>query len=211
MPMKRLLLPLALAWITLAANAQTVGEVTDSVKQAVKHGNLKTKVKTIKGAFASKATEAHELVGTWIYVEPTVLATSGNLLIKTIGNTYADKLEKLIDSYFEKANVTPENTNVVFNDNGTFSRAVADRKASGTWMVSGDQVLTAIKNVQTGTMTSRLENDTLILVVPVKRIMTALQELGGFSDNKTNTTIVKLTKHLKGFQAGFLLTRKKAH
>ena len=209
MLMKRLLLPLALAWLTLAANAQTVGEVTDSVKQAVKHGNLKKKVKTIKGAFASKAAEAHELVGTWIYVKPTVLATSGNIFVKTIGNTYADNLEELIDSYFEKANVTPQNTSVVFNENGTFSRSVADRKANGTWMVNGDQVLTAIKNIQFGCMTSRLENDTLTLVVPVKRIMTALQELGGISDSKTNTTIVKLTKHLKGFQAGFLLTRKK--
>ena len=128
---------------------------------------------------------------------------------KTIGNTYADNLEELIDSYFEKANVTPQNTSVVFNENGTFSRSVADRKANGTWMVNGDQVLTAIKNIQFGCMTSRLENDTLTLVVPVKRIMTALQELGGISDSKTNTTIVKLTKHLKGFQAGFLLTRKK--
>ena len=207
--MKRQILIIVLAIMSVAVYGQTVGEVTDSVKQVFKHGSMKEKVSTIKGAFASKAAAAEELIGTWVYVEPAVLNTSGNIFIKVIGNTYADDLEKLIDSYFDKANVTDDNTYVTFNENGTFDRSVSDNKAQGVWMVSGDHVLTALKNVHTATMTSHLENDTLILVVPVNKIMSALQSLGAFSDSKTNKTLVKLTKHLPGVQAGFLLARKK--
>lgn len=206
---KRLIFTWALVLLATAANSQTIGEVTDSVKQAVKRGNVKEKVSIIKGAFASKAAAAEDLVGTWVYVEPAVLSTSGNLLFKTIGNTYADKLEKLVDQYFEKAKMSAENTSVTFHENGTFSRSVSDKEACGVWMVSGDKIMTAQKNVHTSTLTTHLKNDTLTLVVPINKIMSALQTLGAFSDSKTNNTLVKLSKHLSGMQAGFLMTRKK--
>lgn len=206
---KTLLLLLAVALTATTARSQDLDEVADSMKQAMKHGNLKEKVGTMKGAFASKAATAEEIVGTWTYVEPAVLATSGKLLFKLIGNTFADELEDMIRDYFERANVTPQNTSITFRQDGTFQRSVVNRKAKGIWMVGDEQVLLGINNVQTAALHSHLENDTLTLVVPVQRIMSALQALGGISDSKTNKTLVKLSKHLSGIQAGFLMARKK--
>ena len=79
--MKRQILITVLAIMSVAVYGQTVGEVTDSVKQVFKHGSMKEKVSTIKGAFASKAAAAEELIGTWVYVEPAVLNTSGGVTI----------------------------------------------------------------------------------------------------------------------------------
>lgn len=207
--MKTSVLIFILTLTSLAASGQTVGEVTDSVKEVLKHGSIKEKVNTIKGAFASKAASAEQLVGTWTYVQPAVLATSGNLFFKTIGNTVASQLEDLITGYFIKAQVTPENTSITFREDGTFTRSVAGREAEGRWMAGGGKICLGVQNVLTASPTTHMEHDTLTLVVEAQKLMSALQALGGFSDSKTNNALVKLSKHLSGLQAGFLMARKK--
>ena len=202
-------LTLALCAALMPVSAQTAKEISDSVKVALKHGDLQEKMNTVKGAFASKAASAEQMVGTWTYVEPAVLATSGNLLVKAVGNATAGKLERLLTDYFERANVTPQNTSFTFRVDGTFNRSISGRKAKGVWMVDDDHLRLAIKNVQTADMTTHLVGDTLTLVVEAARIMHALQGVGIISDSKTNNALIKLTKTVSGIQGGFLLVRKK--
>ena len=125
------------------------------------------------------------------------------------GNAVAGKLEKMIDDYYERANVTAENTHYTFNSNGTYSRSLAGKTISGNWMTAGEHVLLAVKNVQVSAMTSHLENDTLMLVADLSKTLGELQKLGGFSDTKTNNTLLKLAKNIKGLKIGFLLARRK--
>ena len=194
--------------LSVTASGQTVGEISDSVKQVFKHGNIQEKKETLKGAFASKAAKAEEMVGTWTFVKPAVLGTSGNLLFKTIGNTYADELASLLASYFEKAKVTPQNTSFTFHEDGTFIRSLAGKKAKGVWMVGGDKLLLGIKNVQTGDLTTHLEGDTLTMVAEINKLMMLFKAVGMISDSKVNNTLIKLSKHLNGVQGGLLMARK---
>ena len=113
--MKRIVLLIFAALLLTTGHAQTVKEVRDSVKAATKSGNLKTMASTVKGAFAAKSAEAEQLVDTWVYVEPAVLSTSNRMLRKMAGNAVAGKVEKMIDDYYERANVTPENTYYTFH------------------------------------------------------------------------------------------------
>ena len=205
----RMLAAVLIITATATVQAQTMKEVKDSVRAAKKSGNIKAKVATVKAAFAAKSAKAEELLGTWVYVEPAVLSTSNRKLLKLAGNAVAGKVEKLIDDYFERAHVTQNNTFFTFHKDGTYSRALSGKNASGTWMTDGEQVLLAVKNVQTSAMTSHLERDTLILVTNMAKTLKDIQNLGGFSDSKTNNTLVKLTKHIKGLKVGFLLARKK--
>ena len=76
-------------------------------------------------------------------------------------------------------------------------------------MTAGEHVLLAVKNVQVSAMTSHLENDTLILVADLSKTLGEIQKLGGFSDTKTNNTLLKLAKNIKGLKIGFLLARRK--
>ena len=194
--------------LSITASGQTVGEISDSVKQVFKHGSIQEKKETLKGAFASKAAKAEEMVGTWTFVKPAVLGTSGNLLFKTIGNTYADELASLLGSYFEKAKVTPQNTSFTFHEDGTFIRSLAGKKAKGVWMVGGDKLLLGIKNVQTGDLTTHLEGDTLTMVAEINKLMMLFKAVGMISDSKVNNTLIKLSKHLNGVQGGLLMARK---
>ena len=205
---KRVILLLALM-AAMMTKAQTVGEITDSVKAGLKAGSVKDAVNTVKGAFEKKSAEASQMVGTWTFVEPAVMVTSGRLLAKAAGNLVDDKLEKLLDDYFKRSNVTPQNTSITFRKDGTFSRSVAGRKRQGVWMVGGEKVYLGVDNVQTAAMTSHMEKDTLTLVVETSRIMEAFQALGALSDSKTNNALIKLSKSLKGVEAGFVLARKK--
>ena len=205
---KRVILLLALM-AAMTTKAQTVGEITDSVKAGLKAGSVKDAVNTVKGAFEKKSAEASQMVGTWTFVEPAVMVTSGRLLAKAAGNLVDDKLEKLLDDYFKRSNVTPQNTSITFRKDGTFSRSVAGHKRQGVWMVGGEKVYLGVDNVQTAAMTSHMEKDTLTLVVETSRIMEAFQALGALSDSKTNNALIKLSKSLKGVEAGFVLARKK--
>ena len=186
---------------------QSVKEVIDSVKSGVKSGSVKEAVATMKGAFAEKVATAETIIGTWVYKEPAVLTTSGRILVKAIGNASAGKLEKLLTTYYEKANITPENTYLTFNKDGTFIRCVAGRRAQGHWML-GDKRLLGIHNVQTASVTQHLENGELTLVVAAGKIMSAMVSLGAIHDTSTNKAIVKLSKKLKGIEGGFTLERK---
>ena len=205
---KRVILLLALM-AAMTTKAQTVGEITDSVKAGLKAGSVKDAVNTVKGAFEKKSAEASQMVGTWTFVEPAVMVTSGRLLAKAAGNLVDDKLEKLLDDYFERSNVTPQNTSITFRKDGTFSRSVAGHKRQGVWMVGGEKIYFGVDNVQTAAMTTHMEKDTLTLVVEASRIMEAFKALGAISDSKTNNALIKLSKSLKGVEAGFVLARKK--
>ena len=192
----------------VSAQAQTVKEVVDSVKSGVKSGSIKSAYESVKDAFAVKAASAEMLVGTWTYLEPTVLVTSGRLLTKAVGNVSASSLEKLLAEYFEKANVRPDNTTFTFREDGTFIRSLSGRKAKGVWMTHGEKLLLGVKNVQTASATTHLVNDTLTMVVEAKKIMDALQSFGTLKDNTTTKALSKLSKTLSGIEGGLVLVRK---
>lgn len=192
----------------VSAQAQTVKEVVDSVKSGVKSGSIKSAYESVKDAFAVKAASAEMLVGTWTYLEPTVLVTSGRLLTKAVGNVSASSLEKLLTEYFEKANVRPDNTTFTFREDGTFIRSLSGRKAKGVWMTHGEKLLLGVKNVQTASATTHLVNDTLTMVVEAKKIMDALQSFGTLKDNTTTKALSKLSKTLSGIEGGLVLVRK---
>jgi hypothetical protein len=202
------LLLLAVSAFSTSVMGQNVKEVIDSVKAGVKAGSVKEAVSTVKGAFAEKVATAETIIGTWVYKEPAVLVTSGRIIVKAIGNASAGKLEDLLTNYFEKANITAENTYFTFNKDGTFIRCVAGHKAEGHWML-GDKLLLGIHNVQTAAVTQHLENGELTLVVSAGKIMSAMVSLGAIHDTTTNNAIVKLSKKLKGIEGGFCLEKKK--
>ena len=129
------LLLLAMSAFCTSVKGQDVKEVMDSVKAGVKAGSVKEAISTVKGAFAEKVATAETILGTWVYKEPAVLVTSGRIIVKAVGNVSAGKLEKLLGNYFEKANITSENTYLTFRKDGTFERCVAGHKAEGHWML----------------------------------------------------------------------------
>lgn len=190
-------------------NAQNVTEVVDSVKSGLKSKSVKEAVSKVQDAFKAKVAEADSLIGTWAYVEPAVLSTSGNLLRKAIGNVSAGQLEKLMRTYSEKCGFNSENTEFTFRENGTFARNLAGRKAEGVWMVNGDNLLLALHNVQTADLTTHLEDGQLMLLADARAIMKIYKSFGALDDNTFVKALEQVAKVANGLKGGFLLVRKK--
>jgi len=208
MKILRLFCICALLGIVTTTVAQDVNEVIDSVKAGLKSSSAKEAIEKVKDAFEAKVATADSMVGTWIYREPAVMSTSGNLLRKAAGNAVAGKLRKLMVTYTEKSGITSENTSITFNKNGTFTRTAAKRKANGTWMVGGERLMLAQNNVQTADLTTRFENGELILLADTKRILEIYKALGGVPDNLVVEALEKVSKLASGLKCGFLFVKK---
>ena len=188
--------------------AQTVKETADSVVSGVKSGNVKEAYSKIKDSFELKRVNAEKLIGTWDYKEPAVYTTKGNILFRMAGNAVADQLEKLLLGYIEKAHITSDNTQFTFYKDGHFDRNVADRKASGVWIVSEEKLVLGINNLMTADITTHYEDGELMLLIDIDKLMNAFKALGAIKDTKSNKQLIKLSKRIPGVQAGFLLVKK---
>ena len=190
------------------AMAQDVNQVVDSVKSSMKASSVKEAYKTMKDAFKLKRAEADSLIGTWVYAEPAVYATKGNILMKLAENVTVGELEKILETYLKKCNITPENTSFTFNKNGTFERDIVGHKAQGVWLVNNERLVLGINNVMTADITTHQDGDKLMFLVDVDKLMNALKMLGAMKDNKTNKALIKMTKKIPGLQAGLALVKK---
>ena len=189
--------------------AQDMGTVIDSVKTNIKDGDVKEAVENIKDAFELKEASAEMMVGKWQYVEPAVYATKGNLLFKLVGNSVANELEKVLGDYIEKCNITPENTTFTFYKNGTFLRNVVGHKAQGVWMVGREKLILGINKILTAEITTHHDGNKLMFLIDVDKLMNIFKLLGAIEDNKTNETLIKLTKKIPTLQAGFSFEKVK--
>ncbi|MBQ3632460.1 MAG: DUF4923 family protein, partial [Prevotella sp.] len=197
---------LVLALLTMSQlQAQTVKETVDSVKSGLKASSVKEAYEKVNDSFKLKKASADSLIGTWCYKEPAVYATKGNLLLKMAENAVANQIEKLLQSYIDKSNITSENTEFTFHSDGKFERVIAGRKAQGVWLTNGEKLVLGIGNVMTADITTHHENGELMLLLDVDKLMTGLKNLGAMKDNKTNKQLIKLTKRIPGLQGGILL------
>lgn len=196
-------------WAMLTtASAQRASEVVDSVKSGLKSSSVKEAVEKIKNAFAAKVAAADSLLGSWEFREAAVASTSTKMLRKAAGKAMAKKLKKVMADYTEKSGINAQNTNITFNKNGTFSSCVVKRKANGTWILGGERLMLAKKNVQTAELTVRMEKGELTLLATPKRVLDAYQSLGGVPDNLFVEGLEKITKLAPNIKCGFLFVKK---
>ena len=205
----RIVVMAVLMAVVNTAHAQDIETVVDSVKSNLKNSDVKEAVSNIKDAFKIKEASVEMMVGTWRYVEPAVYATKGNILFKLAGNTVANQLEKILDDYIEKCNITPENSSFTFYKNGTFFRDVAGHKAHGVWLVGREKLILGINNVLTAEITTHHDDDKLMFLIDVDKLMNIFKLLGAIEDNKTNDKLIKLTKKIPTLQAGLSFQKVK--
>lgn len=194
--------------LVCSAQAQTVKETVDSVKAGVKSGNVKDAYSKISDSFQAKKASVDSLVGTWVYKEPAVYATKGNMLLKMAENAVANQLEKLLQDYIDKSNITSQNTWFTFHRDSHFDRVIANHKARGVWLINGDKLIMGIDNVVTAEVTIHRENGEMMMLLDVDKLLSGLKSLGAMKDTKANKRLIKLSKHIPGLQAGIALVKK---
>ena len=202
---------LGLALMMLMAGstqAQKVRETADSVKAGLKSGNVKEAYTKVSDSFEAKKVNIANLIGTWNYKEPAVYATKGNILLKMAENAVADQLEKLLQDYIDKSNITSQNTHFTFYNDSHFDRVIAGRKARGLWLVNGEKLIMGIDNVVTAEVTIHYENGEMMMLLDVDKLLDGLKKLGAMKDTKANKRLIKMSRHIPGLQAGVALVKK---
>lgn len=202
---------LGLALMMLMAGstqAQTVKETADSVKAGVKSGNVKDAYSKISESFKTKKEHADTLIGTWAYKEPAIYATKGNVLLKFAENAVANQLEKLLQDYIDKSNITSENTHFTFYKDSHFDRVIAGHAKRGLWLLNGDKLIMGMDCVVTAEVTLHHEKDAMMMLIDVDKLLTGLKALGAMKDTKANKRLIKMSKRIPGLQAGISVVKK---
>ena len=163
---------------------------------------------TLANAFSSvigldKVTK-DGMVGTWHYDSPGCAFTSENLLAKAGGEVAATKIEQEMAPYFQKVGITAQNTYTTFNEDGTFTAAVAGKKFSGTWTLDEATAKVTMKTLLLSiNCYAKREYGGIALLFESKKLLTVLQVLATMSGNETAQKVSDLSKNYDGIRLGF--------
>lgn len=150
-----------------------------------------------------KMTEAR-LYGTWKYVQPGVAFTSDQLLAKAGGEVAASQVKEKLKSYYQTMGISASNTQVVINEDKTFTMTLAGKKLSGTYTYDEAEGLLTMKTLLL-TMPAHVKGSTtgLSLLFESKKLLTLIQTAAALSGNTELQTIGDLSKNYDGIRLGF--------
>ncbi len=195
-----------LGW-AVSAGAQNVNNAEDKSKTEKIADSVEDTYEKLKDAIDGKVAKADSLIGTWKFSGTAVLSTDRNLLKKAAANTLASSLKKVLENYTEKSGINSSNTHISFNVNGTFLSIMVKSKTNGTWMVGGEKLMLANKNVVIANIITRLENGELLLLTSPKEMLEIFRELGGVPDNDFVEALSSASKLVSGLKCGFSYTK----
>ena len=163
---------------------------------------------TLANAFTSvigldKVTK-QGLIGSWNYNGPGCAFTSENLLAKAGGEVAATKIEQEIAPYFEKTGLSAQNTNVTFNEDGSFKATIAGKQLSGTWDFDEAAAKVTMKTLLLSfNCYAKREYGGISLLFESKKLLNVLQVMAAMSGNDTVQKVGELSKNYDGVRLGF--------
>ena len=163
---------------------------------------------TLANAFTSvigldKVTK-QGLIGSWNYNGPGCAFTSENLLAKAGGEVAATKIEQELAPYFEKTGLSAQNTNVTFNEDGSFKATIAGKQLSGTWDFDEAAAKVTMKTLLLSfNCYAKREYGGISLLFESKKLLNVLQVMAAMSGNDTVQKVGELSKNYDGVRLGF--------
>ena len=179
---------------------QHTGQTTTTNTTGSAIGNILTSVLGL-----DKLTQAN-LVGTWSYSQPGCAFTSEQLLAQAGGEFAASEIKSKLQPTFQKAGISSSNTQVTFNQDGTFNAKIAGKSWSGKY--------TYEESTRKITMTGLLLNincyakrnsNGISLLFEASKLLTLMQTMSALSggSNSTLGTVSDISKNYDGLRIGF--------
>lgn len=179
---------------------QLPGQTTTTNTTGSAIGNILTSVLGL-----DKLTQAN-LVGTWSYSQPGCAFTSEQLLAQAGGEFVAGEIKSKLQPTFQKAGISSSNTQVTFNQDGTFNAKIAGKSWSGKY--------TYEESTRKITMTGLLLNincyakrnsNGISLLFEASKLLTLMQTMSALSggSNSTLGTVSDIAKNYDGLRIGF--------
>ena len=177
----------------------------NQVLSAIQNGSV---VNAITSVIGLDKVSAQNLIGSWTYSGPGCAFTSENLLAKAGGEVAAAQIEQKLQPYYQQVGISASNTQITFNQDGTFSSKIAGTNFSGTYTFdeSSQQIKLKGMLLSINCYTKREINGISILF-EAKKLLTVLQTMSALSGNSNLQTIGDLSKQYDGVRVGFDMKR----
>ncbi len=171
--------------LSAVTNGQTVGNVLQSVLGL------------------DKLTQK-DLIGTWSYTQPGCAFTSQQLLAQAGGEAVATSIKEKMIPAFQKVGVNASNTQITFNEDGTFSAKIAGKSLSGKYTFDESTYKVSLQTLLLPINCYAKKNVNGVgLLFEASKLLSVLQTVAAMSGNSTLSTIGDLSKNYDGLRLGF--------
>lgn len=173
-----------------ANTAANTGATIGNILQSVLGGN-------------SKLTQ-QQLVGTWTYTRPGCAFTSEKLLAQAGGEVVASEIKTKLQPSYQKVGITSSNTQVTFNQDGTFSAKIAGKNWTGKYTFDAANSKVTMQGLLLNiNCYAKRNSDGIGLLFESKKLLTLLQTMSALSGNQTLQDVGELSKNYDGVRLGF--------
>ena len=156
----------------------------------------------------SVKVQESELYGAWYYAQPACAFTSENLLAKAGGEVAAAQIEEKVKPYYDQVGISASNTQITFNQDGTFSSRIAGTNFSGTYTFDESSQQIKLKGLLLSiNCYTKREINGISILFEAKKLLTVLQTMSALSGNANLQTIGDLSKQYDGVRVGFDMKR----
>lgn len=185
-----------------AAAGSTLGDILTTAAKGGAVGNV---LQSVLGL--DKVTKS-DLVGTWKYNQPGCAFTSQNLLAQAGGEVAAANIKQKLQGYLEKAGVKQSNTQVTFNQDGTFTAKIAGKSWQGNWTFDEANYKITMQGLLLNVNCYAKKNSNgMGLLFEGSKLLTMLKTMSTLSGNSTAQTIGDLASNYDGLRIGFDMTK----
>lgn len=170
---------------------------------------VNTVLQSVLGITGTKVSKQN-LIGTWKYSQPGCAFTSEKLLAQAGGEIVASNVKTKLQPTFQKVGVNASNTQVTFNQDGTFSAKVAGKAWSGTYTYDEKTCKITMSGLLLNiNCYAKLNVNGIGLLFEGKKLLTMMQTMSALAggQNGTLNTIGDIASSYDGLRVGFDMTK----
>ena len=177
----------------------------NQVLSAIQNGGV---INAITSVIGLDKVSAQNLIGSWTYSGPGCAFTSENLLAKAGGEVAAAQIEEKVKPYYDQVGISASNTQITFNQDGTFSSRIAGTNFGGTYTFNEASQQIKLKGMLLSiTCYTKREINGISILFEAKKLLTVLQTMSALSGRADLQTIGDLSKQYDGVRVGFDMKR----
>ena len=182
------------------------GSVLGGILNDVLNGGTISNV--ITSVIGAQKVTAENLIGSWKYSGPGCAFTSDNLLAKAGGEVAAAQIRTKLQPYYQQIGVSASNTNVTFNQDGTFSASFDGYPMQGKWTFNESTCKVTMQGMLlTINCYAKRNANGIGLLFEGKKLLSMLQTLASLSGNANLEAIGEVSKSYDGVRLGFDFTK----
>lgn len=188
----------------------TGGQTGATTTTTTNTGNaVNTVLQSVLGITGTKVSKQN-LIGTWKYSQPGCAFTSEKLLAQAGGEIVASNVKTKLQPTFQKVGINASNTQVTFNQDGTFSAKVAGKAWSGTYTYDEKTCKITMSGLLLNiNCYAKLNVNGIGLLFEGKKLLTMMQTMSALAggQNGTLNTIGDIASSYDGLRVGFDMTK----